>query len=912
VQNAAAITAEEKCRRMKTLGAMLLVSALAVTSLTAQEQANSTATSGNGTSARSEEAPVMRAVFAERVAPDIDGDLSDAVWQTAPSITGFTQSRPDDGEPATERTEVRMLYDTDALYVFARMFDTEPGGIVARLGRRDDHMQSDMFYVMIDSYHDHRTCFRFGVNPSGVRNDVLTANDDDHGDSGWDPVWDAAARVDSLGWVAEFRIPFSQLRFSSADEQVWGINFSRSIFRKDESVRWSWAPNTEQGYASLFGHLEGLSGIPSPRRIEVLPYTVAKTDFTEGANPANPFNDGSAQDVSAGVDLKYGVTSGLTLDATINPDFGQVEADPAVVNLSAFETYFSERRPFFVEGANLFRFGAGSGGFVFGAPQLFYSRRIGKRPSRSADAEDGFVDNPVATRILGAAKLSGKTAGWSVGVLDAVTAHTSARIQGADGTKGYEPVEPLTNYGVLSLRKDMREGASGIGIMATSVMRNLNDPLFDNLRSSAYAGGVDFFHKFGGNRFAVNGTVSGSYVRGGTDAITRAQRTSSRYFQRPDQDYVSLDSAATSMTGYAVSAQAGKVSGNWTYGTDFYAYSPGLELNDAGFRTSVDRIFSGIRLSRRWLTPGKVFREFEANVTWAQSWNFGGVRQWSSSWAGVWGQFKNYWSASLGSSFDVAGLSDKATRGGPLMKNTSGWFLNASIGSDRRKPLSFDAHTSRGQGEEGSLNGCAGISFNIRPTSAVSLMFTPHYAYSTSPAFYTTRMDDPTATATFGTRYVFSRLKQKDINTTVRLNVSFSPNLSVQLYAQPFIASGDYEEFKEFLEPSSYNFAQYGVDGASTLSFDADDNSYTADVDGDGPAEAVTFSNPDFTFRSLRSNLVVRWEYTPGSTLFLVWNRGQSGSADDPRFRVFREFGNMFGDDQQNTFLLKVNYWLSR
>jgi hypothetical protein len=897
---------------MAALGVVLLASALAVTSLAAQESAKSTSGPGNGTAPRSEDVPVVRAIAAEQAAPDIDGDLSDPVWQTASAVTGFTQSRPDDGEPATERTEVRLAYDMDALYVYARMFDSEPGRVVARLGRRDDNVESDMFYVMIDSYHDHRTCFRFGVNPAGVRNDVLTSNDDSHGDRGWDPVWDAAAQVDSLGWTAEFRIPFSQLRFSSAAEQTWGINFSRSVFRKDELMRWSWAPSTEHGYASLFGHLQGLRDIPAPRRMEVLPYTVAKTDFTEGANPANPFNDGSAQDVSAGVDFKYGVTSGLTLDATINPDFGQVEADPAVVNLSAFETYFSERRPFFVEGSNLFRFGSGSGGFVFGAPQLFYSRRIGKRPSRSAETEDGFVDNPVATRILGAAKLSGKTAGWSVGVLSAVTAHTSARIQGADGTRAIEAVEPLTNYGVLSLRKDMREGASGVGIMATSVVRNLNDPVFTGLRSSALAGGMDFFHKFAGNQFAVNGTVSGSYIRGSTDAITQVQRSSARYFQRPDQDYVSLDSTATSMTGYAVSAQAGKVSGNWTYGTDFYAYSPGLELNDAGFRTRVDQIFNGIRVSRRWLTPGKVFRSFEANTTWAQQWNFGGVRQWSSGWLGVWGQFKNYWSASIGGSYEVAGLSDKATRGGPLMKTTSGWFLNASVGSDRRKMLSFNAHTSRGQGEEGSLSGCAGISLNFRPTSAISLSLTPHYGYSTSPAFYVTRSDDQTATATFGTRYVFSRLRQKDLNTTIRLNVSFTPDLSVQLYAQPFIASGDYEEFKEFLAPSTYDFARYGVDGASTLEFDAGANEYTADSDGDGPAEAVTFSNPDFTFRSLRSNLVLRWEYTPGSTLFLVWNHGQSGSASDPSFRVFREFGHLFGDTQQNTFLVKVNYWLSR
>ena len=357
--------------------ALLLLAAVMtnMTPISAQQQ------SVRRTTARSEIAPIALAMIAEPGAPEIDGRLNDPSWISAVAVADFTQVRPNDGEPATERTDVRITYDRDALYVSARMYDSDPDAITARLGRRDSGTQSDLFYVMIDSYHDHRTTFRFSVNPLGVRGDMIASNDNTHGDSSWDPVWEAATQIDSLGWTAELRIPFSQLRFSSAAEQMWGVNFSRTIFRKDELVRWSWAPNTDQGFASLFGHLQGLHDIPAPRRIEVLPYTVAKTDFNEGADPANPFNDGSVQNMTAGFDMKYGVTSELTLDATVNPDFGQVEADPAVVNLSAFETYFPERRPFFVEGANLFRFGAGSGGFSYGAPQLFYSRRVGKRTS---------------------------------------------------------------------------------------------------------------------------------------------------------------------------------------------------------------------------------------------------------------------------------------------------------------------------------------------------------------------------------------------------------------------------------------------------------------------------------------------------------------------------------------------------
>ncbi|MGD8727841.1 MAG: DUF5916 domain-containing protein, partial [Gemmatimonadales bacterium] len=426
-------------------------------------------------------------VATAQVARDVhlDGRLDEPEWLTAEVATGFTQIMPDDGSEPTERTEVRILFDESALYIGARMYDSEPAAIARRLGRRDSYTSSDLFWASIDSYHDHRTAFVFAVNPAGVRRDEITTNDDLEGDMSWDPVWDVATRVDSLGWTAEMRIPFSQIRFATDAELVWGMNFRRDIFRKNEATRWSWVPNTEQGYASHFGHVIGLQNIPQPRRLEVLPYTVATSDHQEGVDPQNPFNDGNRQSVTIGIDAKYGVTSDLTLDATVNPDFGQVEADPAVVNLSAFETYFEERRPFFVEGANLFRFGAGSGGFTFGAPELFYSRRVGRAPSVPASEPGGYVDNPTATSIIGAAKLSGKTGGWSIGLLDAITAPEHARVQLTDGTAETRPVEPLANYGVLSLRRDLRGGSTGVGAMVTTVHRNLNHDRFTALRSAA-------------------------------------------------------------------------------------------------------------------------------------------------------------------------------------------------------------------------------------------------------------------------------------------------------------------------------------------------------------------------------------------------------------------------------------------
>jgi hypothetical protein len=882
---------------------MMLASAAVATSAAAQNQP--------GPRLGSSSPPTVVAVPAGSVSPTVDGKLDELAWRMATVATDFTQLRPNDGATPTERTEVRILYASDALYLAVRLFDSDPGGITGQLTRRDTFTPSDAFWVDIDSYHDHRTSFQLGVNAAGVRWDGVASNDNGNADLSWDPVWSAATDVDSLGWVLEMRIPFSQLRFSGDGEQVWGINFSRDINRKNERTRWAWKPNEEAGYASRFGHLEGLRDLPQPRRLEVLPYTVAKSDLTEGADPANPFNDGSVYSLTGGFDLKYGLTSDLTLDATVNPDFGQVEADPAVVNLTAFETFFEERRPFFVEGSNLFQFGSGSGGIIFGSPRLFYSRRIGREPSRSADDPDGYVDNPIAARILGAAKLSGQTAGWSVGVLNAITNRESARIEQQDGTRATERVEPLANFSVLSLRRDLRDGSSGVGFMATGVNRRLDDPLFSSLTSSAYSGGVDFFHRFGDNQFAVNGTFSGSRTRGDSTAIIAAQRSSARYYQRPDQDYVSVDSSATALSGFAASVQAGKVAGNWLYGTDIYAYSPGFEINDAGFQTQTDHIFHGVRVSRRWLDPGPVFRTFSVDATWAQIWNFGGLLQAREAYFGFGGQFLNYWNFHLESTYNFSAFSSDATRGGPSMQRPKVWSASGSAATDYRKPVSVVGFGNYARNDEGGYVMGGGGHFNIRPSSALSLTLAPRYDKTHAMGFYVTQQVDPTAIATYGSRYVFSELIQTSLDLTLRMDLALTPDLSVQLYAQPFVAAADYQGFKEFAEPRTFEFLRYGVDGASTLSLDQESNVYTADSDGAGPALSIEFDNPDFRYRSLRSNLVLRWEYLPGSTLFLVWNHGQSGDASDPTFRLFGVLGDLLRDDQQNTFAVKLNYWLS-
>jgi len=886
---------------------LALAVALVVTAVPARAQQQATETDGSAAPIRS-----ATAVSIQGQAPQLDGMLDDAVWQRAAVITGFRQIVPNDGADPTEQTEVRVAYDREAVYIGARLYDSEPSRIAQRMARRDAEPAADQLWVTIDSYHDHRTAFQFGVNPAGVRLDEISTNDARDGDRSWDPVWDVATRVDSAGWVAELRIPFSQIRFSPAEEQTWGINFYRLVFRKTEWSVWSWAPNTEQGFTTHFGHLEGLRDVPAPRSLEALPYVVAQSDFLEGADRLDPFNDGSVQRGTAGLDLKYGLTSDLTLNATLNPDFGQVEVDPAVVNLTAFETFFEERRPFFVEGADLFQFGAGSGGYVFGAPQLFYSRRIGKAPSLPANEPGGYVRNPTATSILGAGKLSGKTGGWSIGLLDALTAAEYAKVQLSDGTRESRLVEPLTNYAVLSLRRDFRNGGTGVGAMLAGVHRDLQEPDFSFLRSAAYSGGIDFFHRFGRNQFVVNGSASGSHVRGDPTAVTQAQRSSARYYQRPDQDYLSVDTTATALTGFAASLQAGKVAGNWLYASDFYAYTPGFEVNDAGYGTVADRIFHGIRVTRRWLDPGRVFRSFSVNGAWAQSWNFGGVNQSRGIRGRVTGQLLNYWTLSVDASYSFTATSDKLTRGGPLMESPAAWNAVFLVATDFRKPVTVTAQAVYARNAYGGWGVFTAAAVTLRPSSAIEVRFSPSFENTHAIGQYVTQRRDPLATATHGGRYLFSELVQHTVDATVRIDAAITPDLSIQWYLQPFASAADYVGFKELAEPGTFRFLRYGVDGGSTIEFDQDNGLYAADPDGPGgPAQAMVFRNPDFRVRSLNSNLVVRWEYVPGSTLFLVWNHGRSGFESDPTFRLFDQLTDAFSDTMANTFLIKVNYWLS-
>ena len=857
--------------------------------------------------------PVATAVRAAQ-APAVDGRLDDAAWALATPVTDLTQSDPQEGQPATERTEVRFVYDGDALYIGARMFDREPRKIAHHLGRRDSFTQSDDIRILLDSYHDHRTAFRFIVTPDGVRGDLQFGDDGNFADPSWDPVWEAAARVDSLGWTAEMRIPLSQLRFSRARDQVWGLRIVRTILRKNEIDIFPLVHKTDAGFVSHFAHLAGLRDLGDPKHVELLPYSLASGTY-QTAIPGNPFTPGSDYTGKAGLDLKYGVASNLTLDATLNPDFGQVEIDPAFVNLTAFEQFLPEHRPFFVEGADIFNFGGGSGGFLqFGnAPQFFYSRRIGRAPEGSPTSSGQYVDIPQNTKILGAAKLTGRApSGWSVGVLDAVTSLAQATVlDTTSGTRFHDDVEPTTNYFVARVRRQFHGGSDGLGFIATASDRAIRAPALAVLRSAAYDWGVDVRHRWANNTYGLAADIGASYITGDTAAINAAQLSSARYYQRPDAG-LHYDPTRTSLAGVTGDVYIDKLAGAWLWGGAVSITTPGFEVNDLGFQRRVDRIASGYYVARHWTKPSSVFQEAFASLQLAPSWNYEGDPIQRQVFFTSFGTFRNFWFFNLFGGYGLTVVDDRLTRGGPRALLPRNWNGGAAIQTDQRHAGSGVFTFNYSHDVSGAWNLNLNPTIEYRPSGALDFSVGPNYTVGHITAQYVQTVRDPRATATDSGRYVFADLRSHQLDVTLRVNATLSPALSVQLYAQPFSFAGAFSGYKELARPRSYQFNTYGQAAGTTIAYDSASATYTVHPDGAQPSDTFSIANPDFRERSLNINAVLRWEYRPGSTLFVVWTQRRSRSFADPSFDVRRDFGReLLLDRPINVLLVKFSYWLS-
>jgi hypothetical protein len=837
-------------------------------------------------------------------APQVDGRLEDEAWENAVFMSDLIQRDPHEGEPPSERTEFAVVYSDAAIFVGVRAFDSEPDRVKGQLTRRDVMSPSDWIAVAFDSYLDRRTAFVFVVNPAGVKVDIFYFDDNSEDDS-WDAVWDVGTSRDSLGWIAEFRIPFSQLRFPERDTHTFGFQVYRQIDRLNEELFWRLPPKDQSGFVSLFGDLEGIEGIEPPRRLEVIPY-VAGRGLRAPAVEGDPFRTGREQDGRIGGDLSFGVTSNLTLNATINPDFGQVEADPAVVNLSAFETFYPEKRPFFNEGIDVFRFPIGLGDGDGGNEQLFYSRRIGRRPQGWADKRGGYAETVPVTTILTAAKLSGKApSGWTMGLLGALTAEEKANVVDSQGNPHEDVVEPRSGYFVGKLARDYRGGLTQVSVFGTGVVRDLPDNV-DYLRSDAWAGGIRWSHRFRNDTYSFNGWLAGSHVRGSEEAVERTQHSSARYYQRPDAEHLTLDPTRTSLSGLQGQFIFGKhAGGSWRFSTGLDTRSPGFEVNDAGFQQDADRTIYYVWGGYRQLQPGSLVRRSNLNFNAWTAWDFGWDRV--STGGNVNGGFTllNYWGGYAGIGYDHEALSTGALRGGPAIIRPAS--VNAWTGfySDDRKAL-------RGGGgvnfspvnESGSWRYSVHVNLSWRPTAYLDLIGAPGLSRRLNTWQY---LQESEALGT--DHYVFGELEQTTVSTTFRANATFTPDISLQIYAEPFVSTAAYDGFKEVSDPRAPHFDdRFHVYTADELI--EEDGDYSVDLDGSGEAD-ISIGNPNFTYISFRSTVVLRWEYRLGSTLFLVWQHGREDANDDGTFRVGSNLDTMFRIAPTNMFVLKLNYWLS-
>ncbi len=888
--------------------------------------------------------------------PAIDGRLDEAVWREAPPITQFVQREPVEGRAASESTEVRFLYTDRALYVGFRGFDREPHRIVGRLVRRDQRIVSDYFNLFLDSYYDRRSAFEFSLNPSGARRDVFIYDDGGGRDESWDPVYDWATRVDSLGWVAELRIPFSQLRYPARDSLVFGLRVRRSIVRKREEASWPFFPRDVVGEVSHYGRLVGLVGLPRPRRAELLPYTAASASF-EPVQDGNPFATGTRRSLRGGADIKVGVTSSLTLDLTANPDFGQVEADPAVVNLTAFETFFPEKRPFFVEGGNLFRFGlgapgvarggdAGGGGGGFGGggdfggggEGLVYTRRIGRAPQIRASAGNGGYVKPVQqTAILGAAKLSGQLpGGWALGLLQAVTAREEAAVADSSGIQTAAPVEPLSSYTVFRLQRNAQSGRLAYGFIATSVLRDLESPrlrplsvpcfngelvprscitgfvadsgtpAFQVLRRRAFTGGGDLRWRLGRDRYEVVAGLMGSRIEGPRDALLRAQTGAAHYFQRPDQSYARLDSNRTALEGFAGYARIAKALGFLTWELRYNTRSPGFDANDMGFMRRADRHEFRGEINVRWLKPGRVFRRVEWEASQEANFSYGWERGETQSSSRINMEFANYWGFNAQVERNLPSLAVDLLRGGPAFEEPGRWRVSGNLRSDFRRSVWANVNGSyQVEDASGATRTSVSGGVRFRPPGPLAFSLEGRLSRELDDRQFVTR-----ASVGDSTYYVLGRVERREASLTARLDFALTPRMSLEMYAQPLVSAGRYTRLRLVRDPRALAYAdRFDALEPDRLARPGGDTDVSVDLDRNGTAD-FSFAEPDFRVLSLRTNTVLRWEFLPGSTLFLVWQQNREDRARDSALDYLTGFRDAFTAGGTNVVAVKVAYWL--
>ena len=837
----------------------------------------------------------------------IDGLLNEPAWSCEPAQARFSQADPDQGAPPTFPTEIRILYDDDAIYFGARMRDAAPDSIVARLARRDQGSRSDEICLYLDPYHDKRSGYFFVVSAAGTLRDGVYYNDSWSDDS-WDGVWQGRAHRDSTGWTAEMRIPYSQLRFRKSEHYCWGINVGRTLARRNEESLVAYTPRNESGFVSRFPDLVGIESVSPPRSIQIVPYVTTRAEYTEHA-AGDPFNDGSRYVPDMGADLKTAVGSKLTLNATVNPDFGQVEVDPAVVNLSDVETFFPEKRPFFVEGSSNYDFGYGGAnnymGFNWPGPSFFYSRRVGSVPTGGSYSAD-YADVPSSTSILGAGKVTGKIFGdWNLGLMQAVTAREFADLE-TGGVRSRAEVEPLASYSVLRAQKEYQQGKQGLGAITTYAARDFQDPaLRDALNSNALAVGLDGWTFLDTKRkWVATGWTGLSNIQGTASRITDVQTGSAHYLQRPDLEHYRLDPTATALTGYSGRFTVNKQKGATQFNTAFGFVDPHFDTNDLGYMTRSSVLNAHLSGGYQWSEPNSWRRSANINVATYIVGNYDHDRTGSGVYTNGGVTFKNYWALYGALSVSPRNYNDNLTRGGPVVLSLprySGWIF---ADTDGRKKLYYSAEVDYARSQSGGWDIAFFPGIQWKPAANVQINFNPSFDRNHQDSQWVGAVADPGATATYGRRYVFAQLDQTTLSGGFRLNWAFTPNMSLQMYVQPLMSSGNYHYYKQLVAPRTYDWEPVG---SGVPQYDPGNDQ----IDLDGPGGNDPY-NPDFNITSLLGNAVLRWEYMPGSTLYLVWTQNRSGYENTGEFEFQHSYDQLVGQPPNNIFMVKVTYYLSR
>ncbi len=863
----------------------------------AQDPPSQAVSSAANPSGRKYPLRVYQTVRLEGKGPSIDGRLDDEAWRQGEWSGGFTQHIPTEGADPSQRTEMKILYDDRNIYFAIRAYD-DPAKVHRYPGRRDDFVNYavDIVGICFDSYNSKQSGFEFDLTAGGGKIDLILGNGEHEWDTTWDAVWDGKVAHDEQGWTAEFRVPLSQLRYGPHDAQVWGIHAWRWIARSQEEVQWQLIPRQNTGRMHQIGELRGIRGLPRSRHIEIMPQVLGKA--SSGPSVPTGGTDGAG---SAGLDAKVGLTSNFTLDATVNPDFGQVEADPSVMNLTAYETFYEEKRPFFLEGRKTLTFD------LEDEDQLFYSRRIGEAPSYRVPTGPGeSVSLPESTTILGAFKVTGRTeGGLSVAALQAFTQKEAVGVAAASGGRNVV-VEPFGSYSVGRVHKDWDKGNTSLGGMVTSTRRWVSEPHLAYLPTQATAGGVDFTRYFADRAWVLEAKGAVSRVSGDSAAILALQRNAVHYYQRPDADHLGVDPARTSLSGHGGSVRFGRSgSSRLSVSDKFRWYSPGFDLNDIGYLGRADTLANQVVVGWSETVPKGRFRSYAIEASRGDEWDFGGLRTRTDTDVELDAQFTNMWSVS-GSLEYRQSVDTRALRGGPAIRRSDAYEVDMGVRTDASRRVFLSLFGSRETAlDGGSDEWQVSAQARLRPSNRLSLSANASFESSIDDLQYV-----GTVASSAGTRWLLGRIDQETWSLTLRANLALSPDLTIQYYGSPFIATGRYSAFKRAADTLAKDYeGRFHRLEAGELTYVPQGDRYEVVESGGGAAYG--FRNPDFSFQEFRSNLVARWEYKPGSSLYVVWSQGRTGDSERWNDAVGANWRDLWRSRPDNVLLVKLSYWFS-